>query len=213
MEKTIPLVTGQIYHIYSKSIFGYKIFNRANDFKRMLLLIQYYQYDKQSMPLCHFLESYQTRKLGFSEHLKKLNEQKEKRAEIVAYCLMPTHVHFILRQTRDNGISHLLNKTFSGYSLYFNLLHNRRGPLWQSRFGRRLIKDDRDLIVTSHYVHANPVKDLGKATPKHWPYCSYNEYCCDPHPESTLCDGRKIISLKSIEYESSMNEYLLNRVG
>jgi putative transposase len=75
-----------------------------------------------------------------------------------------------------NGISLFMKKVLGGYTLYFNHRHNRRGPLWQNRFGSRLIKDDRDLSVTSLYIHENPVKDLSLPSADHWLFSSYLEH-------------------------------------
>jgi putative transposase len=38
-----PVVTGEIYHVYNKSIAGYKIFNTHEDYSRIIELIRYYQ--------------------------------------------------------------------------------------------------------------------------------------------------------------------------
>jgi len=62
----------------------------------------------------------------------------------------------------------------SGYSQYFNLRHNRQGPLWQGRFGNRIITSEKQLTDTINYIHFNPVKDLQYSKPELWPYSSYN---------------------------------------
>ena len=37
------LVKGEIYHVFTKSIADYRIFNQEDDFERMRQLIKYYQ--------------------------------------------------------------------------------------------------------------------------------------------------------------------------
>ncbi len=210
MQKPTPLITGEIYHIYSKSIYGYKIFNRPRDYIRMLSLIQYYQWDF-SVPFCHFLKSNQTQQLGFQTSLIVSSAQKKKIIQLIAYCIMKTHIHFILKQTVDNGISQFINKVFGGYSLYFNLLRNRRGPLWQSRFGRRHIDGLGDLISTSHYLHANPVEAKIVTSPRAWEYSSYAEYCENIPPSDCLCQWQDVMPIHSLDYQDSMTQYLFNR--
>lgn len=33
--------------------------------------------------------------------------------QIVAYCIMPTHLHLILKQTKENGISKFMNNVLT----------------------------------------------------------------------------------------------------
>ena len=207
--RPIPLITGEIYHIYSKSIQGFKIFNRPEDFSRMLALIQYCQWEKLPLPFSHFIQSNKIQQLGFKTHLAQASAGSARIVQIIAYCIMETHVHFILKQLKDGGISSFIQKMFSGYSQYFNLLHNRQGPLWQSRFGNRYIEDLGDLINTSHYVHANPVKDMGLCSPGDWVYSSYKEYCESLPKNNCICQWRNVIPINSIDYQESMKVYLL----
>jgi putative transposase len=93
---------------------------------------------------------------------------------IHAYCLMPTHTHFLLEQLLSNGIYLFMKNIQSGYSQFFNKRHNRQGPLWQNRFGSKVISDENDFNRVRAYIHNNPVKDLGIADPALWPYSSAN---------------------------------------
>ena len=91
---------------------------------------------------------------------------------IIAYCLMPTHVHFVLQQLVVKGIEVFMRRTLNAYSNYFNLRHNRRGPLWQNRFGNRIILNTAGLNARILYVHYNPVKESLVKTAEEWPYSS-----------------------------------------
>lgn len=43
MKRKNQLADDRVYHIFSRSIAEYKIFNSEIDFKRMLYLLQYFQ--------------------------------------------------------------------------------------------------------------------------------------------------------------------------
>jgi putative transposase len=88
---------------------------------------------------------------------------------------MPTHVHFIAEQTADNGIHLFFGRILNAYTRYFNLRHNRLGPLWQSRFGNTPIAGPDHLNRAIEYVFMNPVKDGLALSPNAWPYNYLND--------------------------------------
>ena len=69
---------------------------------------------------------------------------------------MDNHFHLLLKQVKNNGISHFLNK-LGGYSYYFNKKYKRVGPLFQGRFKAVLIRTDEQLRNTFVYVNTNPI--------------------------------------------------------
>lgn len=157
-----------VYHVFNKSISGYKIFNNLHEYKRMIHLMHYYQHEGH-----HFKFSY-VMKTG--KHDTSLFVGKKKLVEIVAYCLMPTHVHFILMPDKENGITRFMNVVLNSYTRYFNIKHRRKGPLWQSRSKKILIETDEQLIHLTRYIHLNPVTAYLVDTPEAWEASSYREY-------------------------------------
>ena len=77
-------------------------------------------------------------------------------AEMLAFCLMPNHIHLILKQTKEGGISEFMRK-MGGYVTYFNLKYKRKGHLFQDKFKAVHIEDDECLKTEFVYVHTNPV--------------------------------------------------------
>ena len=70
---------------------------------------------------------------------------------------MPNHIHLLLRQIRNNGITKFMRKVGTGYSGYFNRRYDRRGHLFQSRFQAVHVKTNDQLQIVFVYIHANPV--------------------------------------------------------
>lgn len=48
---------------------------------------------------------------------------------LYAYCFMPNHVHLLLETPRAN-ISAFMSSLLTGYTMYFNLAHQRAGHLF-----------------------------------------------------------------------------------
>ena len=186
MKRLIPLVTGEIYHVYNKSIYSYVIFNTPDEYKRMIMLIQFYLWDMaKSFSAFHSsLHRYPDFKSGLHDVRKPGCPQ---RVIILAYCLMPTHIHFILEQKSENGIEMFMKNIQSGYSQFFNRRHNRRGPLWQGRFGYKHISSESNLQNEINYVHNNPVKDLNCMNAEDWPWTSYHQYIGSQDHDNDFC--------------------------
>ncbi|MCX6760271.1 MAG: transposase [Candidatus Nealsonbacteria bacterium] len=80
--------------------------------------------------------------------------EREKLVDVMAFSFMPNHIHLILKQLKDNGISRFMQKAGTGYATYFNKKFKRIGHLF-GRFRSVLIKTDEQLQNTFVYVHTN----------------------------------------------------------
>jgi len=76
---------------------------------------------------------------------------------IYLYCLMPNHVHLLLETPRAN-LDRFMGGLLTGYSVYFNLKHQRSGHVMQGRYGAQLVSGDDYILKLSRYIHLNPVK-------------------------------------------------------
>ena len=169
MRRACPITENSIHHVYSKSIYKFVIFTCDEEYKRFLTLISYYQFD--GLPRCSdFLKRNNVLSQGFEKIFTEESQNHPRLVHVFAYCLMPTHVHLICREVRPNGITTYLRRMFNAYTRYFNLRHNRRGPLWECRFGNTCIQDDKHFETALAYVHNNPVEAELVKTPDQWPY-------------------------------------------
>ncbi|MEK7587286.1 MAG: transposase, partial [Patescibacteria group bacterium] len=80
--------------------------------------------------------------------------------DILAFCLMPNHFHLLLKQTADVGISRFVSKFCDSYSKYFNIKHDRVGPLFQGPFKAVRVESEEQLIHLSRYIHLNPISSF-----------------------------------------------------
>ena len=82
---------------------------------------------------------------------------RRERAYVLAYVVMLEHLHVLLVPRDGTSVSQVM-QSIKGYTARLvNKRMDRRGPLWQRSFYDRMIRDDRQLLETVNYVHANPV--------------------------------------------------------
>lgn len=197
------LANNQIYHVFSRSIAKFIVFNNQNEFNRMIELIRLCRFNNFHHKYSKFLELKPENRI---EIIKSLENDNDVLVEIIAYCIMPTHIHLILKQVSDQGIIKYLGRILNSYSKYFNLKHNRKGPLWTSRFKNVIVDTDEQLLHLTRYVHLNPTSTNLVENPKDWIFSSYLEYI-HPDEKKSICTFRKLFDFTPKEYE----EFCLNR--
>lgn len=96
--------------------------------------------------------------------------------ELVAFCLMPNHFHFILHQLAANAISDLMGHVCNGYVKAINLKMRRSGHLFEGKYKMKLIDDNRYLLHLSRYIHMNPVRARLVKRADEWTFSSCRTY-------------------------------------
>lgn len=192
-----PLAVGETYHIYSRSISALTIFERISEYRRMREAIQYYQHGKPPIRLAWKGR----RKSETAPSPAKLSKtgNRPKLVQIICYCLMPTHIHLILRQLVERGISSYMALILNSYSRYFNTKNHRKGPLWEGRFRDVRITSDEQLLHLTRYIHLNPVTEYLVEAPEEWEFSSYREYVSTV--DSPICEYGGLLSIESARYK------------
>jgi REP element-mobilizing transposase RayT len=96
-------------------------------------------------------------------------------ASVYAYCLMPNHVHILIRTGRV-PLSRLMQGIQQSYTQYFNRRHVMVGHLFQGRYKAAVCADEVYLGTLVHYIHANPVRAGLAANPQLYRYSSHAAY-------------------------------------
>lgn len=195
-----PLVNGQYYHIFSRSIAKYQIFNEDDDFLRMIDLLDFYRFSE--LP-CKYSKFTLLQPLQQKSILNNLNESAEQIVSVTAHSIMPTHIHLILKQLSDKGISEYMRKVLDSYARFFNLLHGRKGPLCESRFNSVLVETDEQMLHLTRYLHLNSTSAGITKRPEDWPFSSYNEYL---GKKIGFCQFRDIIEIMPKDYKKFVND-------
>ena len=119
---------------------------------------------------------------------------------------MPTHLHLVLKQLMNKGISLYMGKILNSYSHFFNIKHQRKGPLWESKFKNVLVEDDDQLFHLTRYVHLNPVTSFLVEKPSQWHYSSYLEYISKNKNQRISCTD--LIEISPIEYKKFVEDQI-----
>jgi putative transposase len=149
------LATGEIYHVFNRSVAKENIFIDKRNAQHAIDLIDFYRFP-QSLRF-----SYYKRLESGLKHQYELEYKNQNRLIVIyAYCLMPDHFHLLLKQNTDNGIKTFISNFQNSYSKYFNLYKGRTGSLFQSPFKAKRVSSDEEFIHLSRYIHLNPVSSF-----------------------------------------------------
>ena len=137
---------GEYYHVYNRGVEKRRIFLDRNDKERFLRLLYIANSD---IPVVF--------RLSQKKPLADIPVGK-KAVAIGAYTLMPNHIHLLIKEVVDGGLSLFMEKLMTAYAKYFNKKYDRVGSLFQSRFKAEHIDRDEYLKYIYAYIHLNPIK-------------------------------------------------------
>jgi REP element-mobilizing transposase RayT len=85
---------------------------------------------------------------------------------MLAWCVMPNHVHVVFQPSEQHGLAKILHTWKSFTSVEINRQLSRSGPLWQKEYYDHLIRDATQLKRAIRYTVENPAR----AGIRKWPY-------------------------------------------
>lgn len=94
----------------------------------------------------------------------------------IAYCLLPTHYHFLIRQNGENPAGLLPQRVFNSYTKAYNKRYQQSGTLFEHRYQAKHVPNEKYLLHLCRYIHVNPVKDGIVGGLEDWPYSNYLEW-------------------------------------
>ena len=152
--------------------------------------------------------------------------------DVIAYCLMPTHYHILVRvkqfiekisevletseistprQEASKQVSLAMQKFGISYTKAINKRFGRVGALFQGQFQGKPVQSYEHLLNLCVYIHTNPVKDGLVALPENWEYSNYLEWM--GLREGTLVNHEFIAENFGTpeEYKQKITEYIKTR--
>lgn len=115
-------------------------------------------------------------------------------ADTFSFCLMPNHIHLVVRIKAEHDLpgsfklpgrscsaklSQQFGNLFSSYAQAFNKQQRRMGSLFIPNFKRKLVEDKSYFGNLIPYVHLNPVEAGLVMHPADWPYSSFSSLIAD----------------------------------
>jgi len=206
-KRSLVFTNEYVYHVFNRGIESRTIFTDQREYVRFLNTVEYYHYASTPLSYSKFLlQTIQNR----NKILENLLSTKM-HITLLAYCLLPNHFHFLIRQNIDNGISTFVSNISDSYTRFFNIKHDREGPLFQGTFKAVFIEDEDQLIHVSRYIHINPVisskTSIQNLSSYQW--SSYPAYI--QHIDENRVDTSIILS--QFSSKQSYESFVLDQVG
>ena len=153
MTRTLRSKSGTgIYHVMMRGVNHQIIFEHPKDYTKFLKLLN---------QMVHPTD--------------ELNHPLPPNCSIYAYCLMPNHVHILLKEENE-GLSSVIKRISAAYALFYNKKYERVGHLFQDRFKSEPVNDESYFFTLIRYIHQNPVAAGLSADVASYPWSSWLEY-------------------------------------
>lgn len=212
----MTFAVGEYYHVYIRGNNRQKVFLDDRDSLRYLVLL----YTSNTTGAIH-LSDHDTSDLG---SLFKIS-RREPLVSIGAYCLMPNHIHLLVKEVREGGISLFMQKLSTAYSMYFNKKNSKTGSLFERPFKAKHIDEDTYFRYLFAYIHLNPVKindpdgwqgkrilqpETAQQFLDYYRYSSYPFYTGRKRVEDVILDEGKFPEYfsTSSDFESFVNDWI-----
>ena len=172
---TRPLRTSSstgIHHVMLRGMNRQIIFEQSDDYQRFINLLRQMVFptDELGRPLAP-------------------------RCRIYAYCLMPNHVHLVIRDGSES-LSAVIKRIAAAYALYYNKKYDHYGHLFQDRFKSEPVNDEAYFIMLLRYVHQNPVAGGLCQCVEDYKWSSWEEY---NKRSNDICEITAVTEWMSIE--------------
>ena len=134
--------------------------------------------------------------------------------DILSYCLMPNHFHFlvsadartiatkIIGGQAKNVLCEGVRSMLSSYALGINRERNRTGSLFQQNTKASPIAEGSKLydVLCFHYIHQNPLKANLVKRMEDWEYSSFRDYC--GLREKSICNRELAVKLLGLDMKT-----------
>ena len=191
-------ISNGYYHIYNRGVEKRIIFLDQQDYAVFLSYLKEYLLPKNEKKLYEKLSDPQISSKEKDKTLKLLRMNNfAGEITLLAYCLMPNHFHFFVKQKAAESIDRFMQSLATRYTAYFNRKHKRVGSLYQGVYKAVLITSEEQFLHLSRYIHkqalvpqialqGETLRNLREQQP-----CSYLEYLGKRkaewiHPEDIL---------------------------
>ena len=173
-NRKISFRDGEIYHLFNRGLERKCTFTNKREFERAKKLIKFYRHKEIPVRFSQVLKQPEDTRTRILNDLF----QSERAVDILSYCLMPNHFHFLIKQNTGKGASTFVANFTNAYTKYFNVKHQRIGPLFEGIFKAVYIENDEQLIHVSRYIHLNPIASslIQDDELNDYPWSSYRKY-------------------------------------
>ena len=147
-------IKNSYYHLYNRGVEKRVIFLDEQDYGVFLSYLKEYLSFRDEKTLSEILSDSST-SYKEKDHILRILQLNNFYEEIIllAYCLMPNHFHFFVKQRSNISIDKFMNSLCTRYTMYFNRKHKRVGSLYQGVYKAVTINTDEQFVYLSKYIH------------------------------------------------------------
>ena len=101
-----------------------------------------------------------------------------------AACVMPNHIHLVMRPRRDGDLARWAHWLFTTHARRYHKKYGTSGRVWQGRFKASIVQADRHFLILLRYVERNALtaRLVGKAEDWEWGSLGWRNRACSPLP-------------------------------
>lgn len=92
--------------------------------------------------------------------------------DLLAYCLMPNHIHLVVRTRQDGDLGRFMHRLLTAHVRNHAIRHTTVGRVWQGRFKAFPIQADSHVLTVMRYVERNALTAGLVGSAVHWPWSS-----------------------------------------
>lgn len=96
--------------------------------------------------------------------------------DIFHYCLMPNHIHLLLRIISGKDLPHLMQAINQSYAKYYRKQYKFKGNLFQGRYKSLHIDKDEYFLDCGRYIERNPLRAKMVGDLANYYFSSFNFY-------------------------------------
>jgi putative transposase len=164
--------------------------------------------------------------------LEKIQKHICPHCDILAWCLMPNHFHFLIYANRLSGepfktkpfvmsrLSYEFGSMLSSYSKAINNQEGKTGNLFQQKTKSKLVNEGSEnyTVTAFHYIHQNPLKAGLVGKMEDWRFSSFNQYL-GVKESKKLCNKELAVELLNLDLRTFkddsyavLNDTLLQKI-
>ncbi|MFH1243985.1 MAG: transposase [bacterium] len=165
---------GGYYHVYNRGVEKRDIFQDEADYKKFIAFLRFYLTEPNLQG--RTLKDEQGKTIPPS----RANSNFIDEVVLQAYCLMPNHLHLLIRQVNERSMADFMHSLMTKYVMYFNKKYKRVGTLFQGKYKTVHILSEEQYIYITKYIHRNPLPENPTGSDleglKDYKYSSYGNY-------------------------------------
>ena len=126
-------------------------------------------------------------------HSKIRQVQRSKPFDLLAYCLLPDHIHLLIKLPEEDcnfSIRMREIKRLTTLWMKRETLGNV-DPIWQDKYWEHTIRDEKDLQTHFDYIHYNPIKHGLTETYDSWEWSSFKDYFDENAKDLVMIDTNR----------------------